>query len=128
MLGLLSSSALDMTASLQRLYCLLPETDGRATKADGRLYRSGQATLQSTRNADVAQLVEQPIRNRQVTGSSPVVGSRQGEPTSVPFVFRTPFSSFISVLRLAPLLPTPHNRASSLVADGGFGLSTSVAL
>ncbi len=25
--------------------------------------------------ADVAQLVEQPIRNRQVTGSSPVVGS-----------------------------------------------------
>jgi hypothetical protein len=35
------------------------------------------ATLQSTRNADVAQLVEQPIRNRQVTGSSPVVGSSQ---------------------------------------------------
>jgi hypothetical protein len=33
-------------------------------------------TLQSTRSADVAQLVEQPIRNRQVTGSSPVVGSR----------------------------------------------------
>ena len=32
-------------------------------------------TLQSTRSADVAQLVEQPIRNRQVTGSSPVVGS-----------------------------------------------------
>jgi hypothetical protein len=26
--------------------------------------------------ADVAQLVEQPIRNRQVTGSSPVVGSK----------------------------------------------------
>jgi hypothetical protein len=26
--------------------------------------------------ADVAQLVEQPIRNRQVSGSSPLVGSR----------------------------------------------------
>jgi hypothetical protein len=26
-------------------------------------------------NADVAQLVEQPIRNRQVSGSSPLVGS-----------------------------------------------------
>lgn len=26
--------------------------------------------------ADVAQLVEQPIRNRQVNGSSPFVGSR----------------------------------------------------
>ena len=38
----------------------------------------GSTTLQSTRSADVAQLVEQPIRNRQVTGSSPVVGSRQG--------------------------------------------------
>src|SRR5580698_6097218 len=29
--------------------------------------------------ADVAQLVEQPIRNRQVTGSSPVVGSRSSD-------------------------------------------------
>ena len=27
------------------------------------------------KNADVAQLVEQPIRNRQVIGSSPIVGS-----------------------------------------------------
>ena len=34
-------------------------------------------TIKSTEHlADVAQLVEQPIRNRQVTGSSPVVGSR----------------------------------------------------
>jgi hypothetical protein len=29
----------------------------------------------SHRKADVAQLVEQPIRNRQVIGSSPIVGS-----------------------------------------------------
>src|SRR3984893_19125092 len=28
-----------------------------------------------TKGADVAQLVEQPIRNRQVIGSSPIVGS-----------------------------------------------------
>ena len=32
------------------------------------------AHLESTQ-ADVAQLVEQPIRNRQVSGSSPLVGS-----------------------------------------------------
>jgi hypothetical protein len=50
----------------------------RERNAPDPLYRSRRATLQSTRNADVAQLVEQPIRNRQVTGSSPVVGSRQG--------------------------------------------------
>ena len=30
----------------------------------------------SQTEADVAQLVEQPIRNRQVSGSSPLVGSR----------------------------------------------------
>ena len=30
----------------------------------------------SNQQADVAQLVEQPIRNRQVSGSSPLVGSR----------------------------------------------------
>ena len=32
--------------------------------------------IKFSEQADVAQLVEQPIRNRQVTGSSPVVGSR----------------------------------------------------
>jgi hypothetical protein len=32
--------------------------------------------LKSKSEADVAQLVEQPIRNRQVSGSSPLVGSR----------------------------------------------------
>ena len=31
--------------------------------------------LRNKREADVAQLVEQPIRNRQVSGSSPLVGS-----------------------------------------------------
>jgi hypothetical protein len=51
---------------------------GLLREALSRLYRTGRATLQSTRNADVAQLVEQPIRNRQVTGSSPVVGSTYG--------------------------------------------------
>src|ERR1700733_11789018 len=35
--------------------------------------RSGK--LRIPRKADVAQLVEQPIRNRQVIGSSPIVGS-----------------------------------------------------
>ena len=33
-------------------------------------------TNQDPTQADVAQLVEQPIRNRQVSGSSPLVGSR----------------------------------------------------
>ena len=64
----------------------------------GQLYRSGRATLQSTRNADVAQLVEQPIRNRQVTGSSPVVGSRQGGTKfgsfRVSYLFFLPYFSF----------------------------------
>ena len=31
--------------------------------------------VDSVKDADVAQLVEQPIRNRQVSGSSPLVGS-----------------------------------------------------
>ncbi len=34
-----------------------------------------QALGRSHQEADVAQLVEQPIRNRQVSGSSPLVGS-----------------------------------------------------
>ena len=40
----------------------------------GALYRVAPTHLESTQ-ADVAQLVEQPIRNRQVIGSSPIVGS-----------------------------------------------------
>jgi hypothetical protein len=35
--------------------------------------------LQQLPRADVAQLVEQPIRNRQVIGSSPIVGSKSNE-------------------------------------------------
>ncbi len=40
--------------------------------------RHAATPIKSTeQQADVAQLVEQPIRNRQVTGSSPVVGSSE---------------------------------------------------
>ena len=40
--------------------------------------RHAATAIKSTeQQADVAQLVEQPIRNRQVTGSSPVVGSSE---------------------------------------------------
>ena len=35
----------------------------------------GNAFGRKSLKADVAQLVEQPIRNRQVSGSSPLVGS-----------------------------------------------------
>ena len=37
----------------------------------------------SPSQADVAQLVEQPIRNRQVSGSSPLVGSIPFLPSTV---------------------------------------------
>ena len=47
--------------------------DGEASQAL-RILASQIESKES--KADVAQLVEQPIRNRQVTGSSPVVGSR----------------------------------------------------
>ena len=55
-----------------------------------RLLRGAQtlpnsdATIQSEKHADVAQLVEQLIRNQQVIGSSPIVGSMP---------FRTSFST-----------------------------------
>jgi hypothetical protein len=48
---------------------------GTAFPQAGCLYRPEIERYNRPRNADVAQLVEQPIRNRQVTGSSPVVGS-----------------------------------------------------
>ena len=64
----------------------------------------GSATLQSTRSADVAQLVEQPIRNRQVTGSSPVVGSRQGGTNfgsfRVSYLFFLAYLSFVACAAL----------------------------
>ena len=51
------------------------------------LRSSGRDDRIKTAQADVAQLVEQPIRNRQVTGSSPVVGSMEsGEPYSAVIV------------------------------------------
>jgi hypothetical protein len=51
---------------------LLPDAD-----AASEALRIGASQIESRESkADVAQLVEQPIRNRQVTGSSPVVGSR----------------------------------------------------
>jgi hypothetical protein len=40
--------------------------------------------------ADVAQLVEQPIRNRQVSGSSPLVGSILGLTSSIRTYPNTP--------------------------------------
>ena len=51
----------------------------RQQTVENRAWRS--FTVTSARNynlkqADVAQLVEQSIRNRQVIGSSPIVGSR----------------------------------------------------
>ena len=42
------------------------------------LYPAGAPTLAVS--ANVAQLVEQLIRNEQVTGSSPVIGSRERRP------------------------------------------------
>ena len=43
----------------------------------GMTLRHRMWKIKFSEQADVAQLVEQPIRNRQVTGSSPVVGSRK---------------------------------------------------
>ena len=43
-----------------------------------KLADSAQSRI-NTEEADVAQLVEQPIRNRQVIGSSPIVGSNFSE-------------------------------------------------
>ena len=46
--------------------------------------RSEHDKIKQLQQADVAQLVEQPIRNRQVIGSSPIVGS-----TAIPFRKKT---------------------------------------
>jgi hypothetical protein len=51
----------------------LPE--GRTQRASGTLYVCRELPIKSFHRADVAQLVEQSIRNRQVIGSSPIVGS-----------------------------------------------------
>jgi hypothetical protein len=48
---------------------------GSALPWHGRGRRFDPDQVHHFRQADVAQLVEQPIRNRQVSGSSPLVGS-----------------------------------------------------
>lgn len=56
----------------------------------GTLYEIRRARYYGIGFADVAQLVEQSIRNRQVIGSSPIVGSRrfpQGAPARSAFFF-----------------------------------------
>jgi hypothetical protein len=57
------------------------------------LYRASNS-IYNRKEADVAQLVEQSIRNRQVIGSSPIVGS----------------TKFLSVMRLAAALGGHHFR------------------
>jgi hypothetical protein len=52
------------------------ERRARAGSVDNtRDARTAHCKLLIVKDADVAQLVEQPIRNRQVSGSSPLVGS-----------------------------------------------------
>ena len=46
-----------------------------AAKSLGRALPNTSATIQSEQQAEVAQLVEQLIRNQQVVGSSPTFGS-----------------------------------------------------
>jgi hypothetical protein len=65
-----------ISSSAQESVSVSSATHGCDPSHDSSSLPFPAATLQSIRNADVAQLVEQPIRNRQVTGSSPVVGSK----------------------------------------------------
>jgi hypothetical protein len=69
------------------------------------------------RRADVAQLVEQLIRNQQVIGSSPIVGSILNASA---FAFLVPAPSlvpayplFFPLYRLRSMLTRPHNRHRS---------------
>src|SRR5580658_2265064 len=70
--------------------------------------------------ADVAQLVEQPIRNRQVIGSSPIVGSiltslgRQGYPRRVCGFLR----SFTRLLARLPLVLLAEALTGQLRSQG----------
>jgi hypothetical protein len=52
--------------SVEKARCPAPWLSGRKVVSD---------KLSCSQKADVAQLVEQSIRNRQVIGSSPIVGS-----------------------------------------------------
>src|SRR5450432_339969 len=58
-----------------------------------RVYCARRQRYNHRGKADVAQLVEQPIRNRQVSGSSPLVGSIRRHPprpaTCSPYLGRT---------------------------------------
>ena len=84
--------------------------------------------------ADVAQLVEQPIRNRQVSGSSPLVGStslasfidllhilqRMSLVNHIGYVLSTGFC----LLPLDPYRTPAHNRERSAQGATGFSAST----
>jgi hypothetical protein len=60
--------------------------------------------------ADVAQLVEQPIRNRQVSGSSPLVGSIPSEVTDqfCGNLLQSCCSSYVAALHPANILAAPQ--------------------
>ena len=63
--------------------------DSPARMGDNEVTAESPDSLQDIEykpEADVAQLVEQPIRNRQVSGSSPLVGSILSEAYSRPSV------------------------------------------
>ena len=74
-----TSSALVFDAPLLRRYYpafhRLREEAGRPTREWERLGQRGEKGKQQ--NADIAQLAEQVIRNDQVVGSNPTIGSRQ---------------------------------------------------
>ena len=78
-------------------------------------HRRRQIKLKENK-ADVAQLVEQPIRNRQVTGSSPVVGSSdccflpfRANPSGMNHI-RTPLSTEFSLYPLVCAGEASDNR------------------
>ncbi len=86
-------------ARCSRVFHVSPSGGVQVSVAAMTLRRRTRKIKSQMSKADVAQLVEQPIRNRQVTGSSPVVGSRNclaslvfsyqlalGEPNSYLFI------------------------------------------
>jgi hypothetical protein len=75
----------------------------------GTLYGSRAISLKSTQKADVAQLVEQSIRNRQVIGSSPIVGS-------IPSV--SPLAHSSSVLSVQLFLTLARRERADVILEG----------
>ena len=65
-------------------------------------------TNQVPSKADVAQLVEQPIRNRQVIGSSPIVGSSLFR--SLPISSPKPVAQVLHKQSLLPIVSWPRSR------------------